>query len=981
MAAVRDALARAIAGRGALLLLAGEAGIGKTALADACAAEAERAGATVAWGRCWEAGDAPAYWPWMQVFRALGIADPFAEASRAGGGEARDVRFRVFDQAAERLRARALKDPVVVVLDDLHAADVPSLLFLQLVARNLRAGGRLGVVVTYRAAEARIAGAAGELLAKIAREGHSLALARLTAVDVARWIRAEQPDASETALARVHAISEGNPLFVRELLRVRTALDAASLPDGLRAVLDEHLSRVSPDARALLAVASVLGREWSDEDLAALAQSSADATSTRLAEAREAGLVVRASPGRHAFGHVLLRDRVYAELPPSRRAEVHAAAGARSAAAGDLASAAHHLLEARRDDAPSVALDAAQSALRRLAFEQAERVASRALAVAQADTEIACELEMVVAQSLIRAGEMTRGREAAVRAATTARKLGDSRLLARAGLAYGEEMVPPVVHREMVDLLEGALSGLAEADDMLRAQVMARLASALLPPDTLEVAARSLRLAQDAIALARRVDEETLLFALRFGGAAAGYNVSSSQRLEYARETIELATKLERPVVVIDRGGWYASHLREHGRHAEASAVLDAYLRLVGEFAHVHYRYRRPLVLATHASLDGDFERAERLSREAREIIEENPEMGPRLGWATHRIALAMLRDDAGVLHPDLEAVTQTFGRISAVAWWADSMSAIALAMCGRADEARARLGWVRYEAGSFVSMLMMGHLALLLRDRQMAARVLDPLIALRGQNEFFWSAQGIAAFGPASRVAGDLAAMLGRTDEARRLLEEAVAVGERMASPPLVALARKRLAALGTESPPKAARPPAPRVTISVTREGETWRIRSSTGADVVLKDGKGLHYLAELVREPEREFHVTQLADLLEPAGDAGVVLDAKAKDAYRRRLEDLRDTLEEARRFGDQARAERAEAEIDALVEQLAGAVGLGGRDRKMGSHVERARINVQRRLKDVMRRVEEQDPALARYLSAAIRTGVWCSFSPP
>jgi non-specific serine/threonine protein kinase len=117
-----------------------------------------------------------------------------------------------------------------------------------------------------------------------------------------------------------------------------------------------------------------------------------------------------------------------------------------------------------------------------------------------------------------------------------------------------------------------------------------------------------------------------------------------------------------------------------------------------------------------------------------------------------------------------------------------------------------------------------------------------------------------------------------------------------------------------------------------------------------------------------------------LLEPAGDAGPVLDAKAKDAYKRRLEDLRDDLEEAQRFGDTARVARAEEEIDALVEQLAGAVGLGGRDRKVGSHVERARINVQRRLKDVLRRIEEQDPTFGRWLTASIKTGTWCTFTP-
>jgi hypothetical protein len=991
LTSARAALSGMLDGRGALLLFSGEAGIGKTALADAIAEEAARAGAKVAWGRCWESGEAPAYWPWTQVFRALGRPDPFAGAAEAGGGEARDVRFRIFDRAAEGLRASAQEGPVLVVLDDLHAADVPSLLFLQLVARNLRAGGRLGVVGTYRDAEARVAGPVGALLAKVAREGTLIAPARLASGDVARWVRAEHPEASEVAVARVHQVSEGNPLFVCELLRVRAALDTADLPDGLRAVLDEHVARASPEAREILAVASVLGRDWSDPDLAALAHQDDDAVAARLAEAREAGLVARSAPGRHAFSHVLLRDRIHESLAPSRRAELHRAAGRRLEARGDLASAAHHFLEARaRDEAPRVALAAARGALARLAFEEAERLASRALPLVDEGTELSCELEMLLAESLIRMGEGARGKEAAVRAAETARRLEAPALRARAALAYGEELTAPIAEGRMIELLEGALAALPASEERLRARVMARLASALLPPENREIAMRSRALVSESLSQARTLDDDTRLFVLRFAGAAAGYNVTTEERLELARETIALAKKLQRPVVLVDRGAWYAAHLREQGRHAEAAEALDAYLALVREFTQPHYRWRPPFVLATHAALDGDFERADRLSREARAVSEEVESLEASTTWSAQRVSHALMRDDPESFAPDLGHFLARFDVLARFVWWARGFKAIALAFVGRSAEAREQLRGARYEDHNFPGLLMLGQAAFFLRDAEMAAKILDPLLALRDKGEFFWTAHGIACFGPSSRICGELAALLGRTELARTLLEEGVRVSERMASPPFVALCRARLAALGAQasasaSPLATARkppaPPSPRIEVHVTREGETWRIRSSAGADVVLEDRKGLHYLAELVRAPGREMHVTQLADLLEPAGDAGVVLDVKAKDAYRRRLEDLRDTLEEARRFGDETRASRAEAEIDALVEQLAGAVGLGGRDRKMGSHVERARINVQRRLKDVLQRVEKQDAALGRYLAAAIKTGIWCSFCPP
>src|SRR5690242_819531 len=170
----RAALAQAARGAGRLLLFTGEPGIGKSRLAEQVASDALGQGWAVAWGRCWEAGGAPAYWPWIQAFRGLAIADPFT-AGEAGESPA-DARFRVFDRAVQALLGRAKRGAVAVVLDDLHAADLPSLLLLQLLARSLR-GSTLVVIGTYREVEARRDRDLGPLLAKIGREGEVLSLA------------------------------------------------------------------------------------------------------------------------------------------------------------------------------------------------------------------------------------------------------------------------------------------------------------------------------------------------------------------------------------------------------------------------------------------------------------------------------------------------------------------------------------------------------------------------------------------------------------------------------------------------------------------------------------------------------------------------------------------------------------------------------------------------------------------------------------
>jgi len=178
---------------------------------------------------------------------------------------------------------------------------------------------------------------------------------------------------------------------------------------------------------------------------------------------------------------------------------------------------------------------------------------------------------------------------------------------------------------------------------------------------------------------------------------------------------------------------------------------------------------------------------------------------------------------------------------------------------------------------------------------------------------------------------------------------------------------------------------------------DGDYWTI-GWEGKAFLLKDTKGLHYLAALLAEPGREYHALDLAAAVaEPAvspaaasergaalrrglGDAGAILDAEAKAQYRRRLEDLRAELEEAERFNDTGRATRNREEIEFLTEELARATGLGGRDRKAAAAAERARANVTMAIRAALKRIAEQSPSLGRHLAATIRTGKFCSYTP-
>lgn len=180
--------------------------------------------------------------------------------------------------------------------------------------------------------------------------------------------------------------------------------------------------------------------------------------------------------------------------------------------------------------------------------------------------------------------------------------------------------------------------------------------------------------------------------------------------------------------------------------------------------------------------------------------------------------------------------------------------------------------------------------------------------------------------------------------------------------------------------------------------RQGDYWTIRYQ-GQLAFLKASRGLDCLALLLHNPGREFHVTELAGqvvgrplVLGRAGhgtdpwhagllsDAGPILDAQAKAEYKRRLDDLRKDLEEAERFNDPYRAERARNEMSALAEQLASAIGLGGRDRTIGSEAERARCAATKRIKNAINKIGEAIPSLGSHLAAQIKTGYFCSYHP-
>jgi DNA-binding SARP family transcriptional activator len=568
LAALVGGLDDAFAGRGRLFLLVGEPGIGKSRLAEELIAQARARGARILVGRCWEAGGAPAYWPWVQSLRAyVREAEPDALRAQLGGGaadlaqflpelrerfpdlpeprslESEEARFRLFDATAEFLRNASERHPILLLLDDLHAADAPSLLLLRFLAREL-GSTRMLVLGAYRDVDPMPGQPLTEMQAAVTREPvtRRLSLSGLSERELEEFVELTAFEiASPELVAALHEETEGNPLFVGEIVRLLSVEGVPSesaaevrlaIPQSVRDVIARRLSHLSEECNRVLVFASVLGREFALDALARLAGISEDELLDMLDEAMAARVVsdLPGGPGRLRFAHVLIRDTLYDGLTSARRVRLHRlAVEALEALYGEapapyLAELAHHSL-AGRDFAKGLryAWRAGDRALALLAYEESARLYATALEALDlagpSDEKARCELLCALGEAEARAGDSPAAKRAFLEAAGIARRLGLTRELARAAVGYGGRIVWARAGDDdrLVPLLEEGLATLAEDDVELRARLLARLAGALRDEPARE---RRDTLSGEAVELARRTGNPAAL-AYALDGRAA----------------------------------------------------------------------------------------------------------------------------------------------------------------------------------------------------------------------------------------------------------------------------------------------------------------------------------------------------------------------------------------------------------------------------------------------------------------------------
>ncbi len=515
------------AGRSGLVLVSGEAGAGKTALAEAFVDRLAARGWTTAWGRNPEDEGLPAAWPWTQILTALAAGGAVPSPSTASDPVV--ARFH-WHRAVCAFLADVARANLLLVFDDLHWAGAETLALLASVVTEVP----VLVLATYRTTAPPPA--LTDFLGRAARvEPTRIYLGGLPEAAVPELVHATIGRAVDTGTAaEIHRRSGGNPFYVRELARLVDSGGAlGAVPPGVRDVVRRRLAALPDETRTTLGRASVVGMDV-DLDLLAGAQVLDD-----LESAARNGFLVELGPGRFRFAHALVRDTVYHDISRSRRAAWHAEVAERTSP-DDVSALAHHLLLADSPRAAAVARVAAERAERRFAPHEAARLWRAALTAHRGAVRTRLELVMGLVRALAVTGALDRARAHRADAITLAEEVGDPVLTARVLAAFDVPAVwtdndDPSLARRIVDVAERTLVELPADDIATRARLLATIAMELRNTG----GARGRAAASESEAIARSVGDPALLaFALnaRF--------MQSFERAGLAPERVRIGVEL-----------------------------------------------------------------------------------------------------------------------------------------------------------------------------------------------------------------------------------------------------------------------------------------------------------------------------------------------------------------------------------------------------------------------------------------------------
>jgi DNA-binding SARP family transcriptional activator/tetratricopeptide (TPR) repeat protein len=866
----------AFGGRGRLFLLQGEPGIGKSRLADELLSRARARGAHALVGRCWEAGGAPAYWPWTQALRTyMRASEPSALRRQLGTSvadvarivpqlrelfpglpepepsesEAEAARFRLFDSTATFLKNSSVERPLVLAFDDLHAADEPSLLLLRYVATALE-DSRIVIVGTFRDLDPTVQDPLESTVAELGRASvtRRIRLSGLSRQDVARLAESTAGTApSDRLVAELHEETEGNPLFVSEIVRLLAAEDRLGreepgripIPETVREAIGRRLRHLSGECRRVLSLASVLGREFGLVALERVAEyPGIDKLLGVLDEAIIARVVeeIPGAAGRLRFGHALTRDALYEKIPGTHRARLHrhVAEVLEALYAGTpgphLAELAHHFSRAVPAAPPEKAVEyatrAGDQAARLVAYEEATRLYALALQALELEQPIEpgrrCELLLALGDTLGKAGRTTEAKQTFLAAAEIARAARLQAQLARAAIGYGGRFPWQRAGRDerLVPLLQEALTALGQEESVSRVRVLARLAGALRDEPSLEPRSS---LSRQAVEIARTLgDPETLGYALTSLYTSI-WGPDPEELVPIADEVSRLAEETgDHERALQARWLQHIAHMTL-GDTTRVATLAYEYQRFADELRQPSQQWYGTVMRSVWELLRGEFSEAER-------HIEEAVQLGERAqSWDSgfsYRVATFVLRREQGRL-AEIEDLIR--GSVDEYPGYREFRCLVVLLdhELGREGEAQRALDelatddFAAFPRDSewLFCLCILSEVAASLRDGDRAAtlyRLLDPFGQLSAL------AAGEVSLGPVARYLGLLAVTMRRWDEAMCHFDDALAMNERMGARPWHAHAQADYARMLLA---RAARGDAERARTLLDQAGATYR------------------------------------------------------------------------------------------------------------------------------------------------------------
>ena len=840
-------------GEGRVVLIGGEPGVGKTRLAAELASIAASEDATVLYGRCDEDLGIP-YQPWVEVVRHViahesreflvdliarfgrelahlvpDLAQNVGDLSAAPPGDPDAERYLLFGAVAGFIARLCSDNPVLLVLEDLHWADKPTLLLL----RHLIAAtdsSRLLVLGTYRPTDLGAEHPLTDVLAVLRREEQvrRVDLHGLNDAEVVALLEAAAGHSlDDQGVVLAHALyreTDGNPFFTREILRHLAETGAISqradgrwiaevdfrghggLPTSVREVIGRRVARLGDETAQALQAAAIIGRDFELDLLAGVTDKSEDHLLDLLGAAIRAVLIREEPqrPGRLSFSHALIEHTLYDDLGPTRRQRLHLrVAAALETLYGDdpgdrLGELAYHWAQASQpvdaNKAIQYALSAGDHALAKLAPDDAVSWYGQALELIDRQP-VSDELERC--ETLVRLGTAQRhagdprSRETLLGACDLAQRLGSASLLARASLANnrGRPSHGGAVDQRRVDALEAALSATAGTETPERAMLLATLAAELTYGD-LE---RARALSDEALVMARDLSDDVVLYeVLDLRRTTIWSPATLDERTAISNEQREVGGRLNSPEFRWRAANGVVFNATCRGDLVEVDQNLELMAQVAVETGLTSARWSVANHSAWRRLLAGHIAEAEQAANEAFEIASQS---GQPDAFAYFAGQIFAIRRAQGCLDEIIDLVERAMAENPGIPAF---RTALASALCevDRRDDARevfeplvtSGFSDFPFHATWLTAMTLSAEVAGHLGHRA-AATILAKLVA-PWRDQLAYS--GMTCEGSVARPLGLVLATAGRFDEADEAFAQAAAVHERIDAP--IDLARTRV-------------------------------------------------------------------------------------------------------------------------------------------------------------------------------------------